>query len=250
MPIIALDLPVLFEDEGQEETGESEPHLLTLDILYNGIKAHLANQPDYRAFGDINCHYHPRRRKPYVTPDVMVVRPPAPLPRLTSYTIGVHGPAPVLTVEVLSRRSAQQQDRTNKPRLYARLGVAEYLMIDVTGQFLPQRLCLRRRRGPRSWEDTPTDADGGVTSALGFRVVIDPDGDARVIHATTGHRYPRPGEADTLELARQQAEERAAAAEDQARAEAETRRQAEERNRQLEAEIARLRGTRQTETGP
>jgi Uma2 family endonuclease len=219
LPVIAIDLPVLFEDEGQEEMGESEPHLLTLDILFNGIKAHLTDRPEYRVFGDINLYYHPRRHNSYVTPDVMVVLPPAPLPRLDSYTIGVHGPAPVLAVEVLSRRSAQQQDRTTKPRLYARLGVAEYLMIDVTGRFLPQRLRLRRRRGPRSWDDVPPDPDGGATSALGFRVVIEPDGDARVVNAASGHRYLRPGEAE------------------------QTRAAAEQRIRQLEAEIARLRGT-------
>ena len=52
---------------------------------------------------------------------------PRPLPaRIRSYRIGQHGPPPVLAIEVLSRRSFQQQDLTNKPVLYAQLGVAEY----------------------------------------------------------------------------------------------------------------------------
>jgi Uma2 family endonuclease len=221
LPVIAIDLPVLYEDEGYEEMGESELHLTTLTILYFGLRSHLRSRPGYRVLGDLNFYYHPRKHHAHVSPDVMVVTPPAPLPDdLSSYHLGVHGPAPVLTVEVLSERSAQQQDRTTKSRLYARLGVTEYLLVDVSGRFFPPRLQLRRRRGPRSW-DRLQDADGGVTSQLGFRIVVEADGQARVLDASTGRRYPRPDEAD---------------------AEAEARAAAEARVRELEAELARLRG--------
>src|SRR5262249_19293591 len=151
-------------------------------------------RPEYRVLGDLNFYYHARQPRVHVSPDVMIVRPPTPLPdQLTSYQLGVHGPAPVFTAEVLSQRSAQQQDRTTKSRLHRRLGVSEYLLIDTSGMFLPERLQLRRRNGQR-W-DRLRDADGGVTSQLGFRVVIDPDGKARILDAATGRPYPRPDEA-------------------------------------------------------
>src|SRR5205807_6178580 len=92
----------------------------------------------------------------------------------------------------------------------------------------------RRRRGPRSWHRL-RDADGGVTSQLGFRVVIEADGLPRVLDAATGRRYPRPQEADLEAEAR-------VAAEATARAEAEARAAAEARLREVEAELARLRG--------
>ena len=43
-------------------------------------------------------------------------------------------------LEVLSRRSFQQQDLTNKPVLYAQLGVAEYMPKPFTAEELSSRI--------------------------------------------------------------------------------------------------------------
>ena len=58
VPIIAVDLPVIYEDEGQEEVGESEIHSITLAILYMGLKAHLGGRAEYRIFSDLDMYYH------------------------------------------------------------------------------------------------------------------------------------------------------------------------------------------------
>ena len=223
LPIIATDTPIMYEDEGQEEMGESEPHTITDGILYNGVKAHLAIYPKYQGFhvfSNLNLHYSDIDRRAYVSPDLMVVAPLRHLrPNLRSYRVGTTGPPPVLTAEVLSERSYQQQDFYNKPRIYADLEVPEYILVDVTGEFLPEKLLLKRLRGGRGWKDE-RDTDGGVTSRLGFRLVIDRDGQLRVIDAQTGYRYVRP---------------------DEAQAEAQARRKAEERVKELETELDRLR---------
>src|SRR5207302_8716731 len=114
----------------------------------------------------------------------------------------------------------EQRDLNEKVTLYAKLGVAEYVLVDVTGQFLPQRLLLKRLQADGTWRDEQ-DADGGITSQLGFRLVIDNDGELRVLDAVTGRRYARPDEAEEEAEARRQAEE-------QRQVEAEARRQAEE----------------------
>jgi hypothetical protein len=137
--------------------------------------------------------------------------------------------------EVLSPRTCQKGDLEAKPVLFKALGVREYIVIDVSGDLMAKRLVLMRRQEDGSWTEEQ-DADGGVTSDLGFRLVIDSDGQLRVIDTQTSRPYPRPSEAWT-------AEERWAA-------EAEARRQAEERNRALEEEIARLRGTGPKPNGP
>jgi hypothetical protein len=93
-------------------------------------------------------------------------------------------------------------------------------LIDVTGRFLPERLLLKRLRRNRTWNDEQ-DADGGITSKLGFRLIIDTDDRLRVVNARTEEPYARP---------------------DEAQAEAEARREAEERVQALEEELARLRG--------
>lgn len=248
LPIIAIDLPILYEDEGQEEMGEHTIHTLTDETIRLGIKSHLADRPDCHIFSNLNLHYHPIDREAYVSPDEMVVVADLPPnPSLGSYRVGETGPAPVLVVEVLSKRTYQQQDisPTGKPVIYAELGVPEYILVDVTGEFLPQRLLLKRlnpneldEEGRPTWQDEQ-DPDGGVTSQLGFRLVIEDDGQVRVVDAVSGRRYLRPTE---VEAARREAEQRAAEveaarqeAERRAAEEAAARREAEQRAAEVEA---------------
>jgi Uma2 family endonuclease len=217
--------------------GESNPHVITDEILHVGIRTHLTDRPEYQVFSNMNLYYLAEDaggRLPYVSPDTMVVKPFRQLPEtVQSYQIDKDGPAPLLTMEILSERSAQQRDQEEKVVLYAQLGVAEYILVDVTGQFLPQRLLLKRLQPDQTWRDEQ-DPDGGVTSQLGFRLLIEPDGQLRVMNALTGERYVRPFEA--------QEESRARQAEAAAReVEAEARRHAEARVHELEAELARLR---------
>ena len=226
LPVIACDLPVLFEDEGQEDMGDSWPHSTALNTLAFSLGTHLAGRPGREVLTNMNLYYHPTRRWAYVSPDVMVVTPPAPLPAdLRSYRVGATGPAPVLAVEVLSQRTFQQGDLTLKPVIYAELGVAEYLLVDTTGHYLPERLQLRTLDGD-AWITRPDEGDG-VTSRLGFRAVIEDDR-VRLVDAATGGRYAWPDEAQRL--ARERFEDQRA------------RQAAEARVRELEAELARLRG--------
>lgn len=226
LPVIACDWPVVFEDEGQEDMGDSWPHTTALHTLFFSLSAHLAGRPGHEVLANMNLYYHPTRRWSYVSPDVMVVTPPTPLPAdLRSYRVGATGPAPVLVAEVLSQRTFQQGDLTLKPVIYANLGVAEYLLVDTTGEYLPERLQLRTLDGD-AWI-SHSDEGEGVASRLGFRVVIE-EGQVRLIDTATGERYARPTEAQWLARDRH--------------AEQQARQAAEARVRELEAELARLRG--------
>lgn len=193
--------PVLYEDEEEGDMGESSPHVDSDEILHVCLKVHLAGRPEYRVFSNMNLYYlkgprHPKTRSlPYVSPDNMVVQPGRELGEdVTSYTLGEDGPAPVLTAEVLSKRSAQQRDLKEKAKVYALLRIPEYILVDVTGRFLPERLLLKRLQPNGRWVNE-RDLDGGVTSRLGFRVLIDTDGRLRLVNAATGQPYIRPDEA-------------------------------------------------------
>ena len=70
-----------------------------------------------------------------------------------------------------------------------------------------QSLLLKRLQPDGTWKDEQ-DPDGGVTSQLGFRLIIDTDGRLRMLDATTGKRYARPDEAEVEASARRQMEER------------------------------------------
>lgn len=208
LPIIAVDIPIMYEDEGQDEVGETDIHWRCCEILRNGMIAFFGKGSPYRVFSDLNVYYHPVDRWAYVTPDACAVIPYEPLPEnVTSYRIGTQGPAPVIAMEVLSHRSAQQQDLTNKPTIYSRLGVSEYIVIDVTGHFFPKKLLIKTlQQEDDTWIDHQ-DADGGVTSKLGFRIIIDDDGMIRLVNAKTGIRYPRPEETGDIQFALSQSEE-------------------------------------------
>jgi Uma2 family endonuclease len=195
-PAILDGLPLLYEDEEEGDMGETNVHEITSAILRFGLEAHLAGQQDFQVFSNLNLYYHPRDPRAYVSPDLMVVKPLARLPDETSsYRIGEHGPGPVLTLEILSERSAQQRDKTDKVGLYAKLGVAEYLLVDVTGRYLPQRLLMKRLLPNGTWKDEQ-DADGGATSQIGFRLVLDSDARLRVLNKATSNAYVRPDEAE------------------------------------------------------
>jgi hypothetical protein len=209
------------EDE-ESNVGEATVHTLSAGILFYGLTFHFASLPRIQVFANLNLYFSRAHPNLFLTPDIMVVQPSRPLPvQVASYRIGEQGPLPRLVAEVLSPRTFREGDLTDMPVQYGEIGIEEYLLADVTGEMLAQRLLLLRRQRDGNWRDEQ-DADGGVTSRLGFRVVIEDDGQLRVIDAKTGERYPRPEEA---------------------LAEARARRKAEERNRALEEELARLRGT-------
>lgn len=207
LPLIAEGMPLLYEDEGFE-MGESDYHTDTVEILSCGLKAHLRGRRRVRAFFNLNLYYSREDPHAYVSPDGMVVVPSRSLTEeVNPYSIGIDGPAPILTAEILSQRTAQQGDLTDKLIVYARLKVQEYMLIDVTGRFLKQRLLLKRLQPDGIWMDEQ-DADGGITSQLGFRLIIEKDGRLRVIDAKTGNRYLRPDEAEDAKRARETAEQR------------------------------------------
>lgn len=219
LPLILDDIPILYEDEDEGDMGESTLHTEANGILSVCLGAHLPRAEGYRVFVNMNLYYrngprHPRTLSlPYVSPDIMAVIPFMDLgENVLSYTIEIDGPAPLLVVEVLSKRSAQQRDLSQKLDIYAKLGIPEYLLVDPSGMYLSERLLLKRLQHDRTWKDEQ-DADGGITGRLGFRLIWDSDGRLRVTEAKTGKRYARPDEAQAAvdrvaaleaELARQQ----------------------------------------------
>jgi Uma2 family endonuclease len=232
LPVILDGIPIMYEDDEEGDMGESAPHVDSDEILHLGLAAHFHDRPEVRVFRNMNLYYDVKRKKaPYVSPDNMVVLPDRPLgDDVSSYWVGIDGPAPLQASEILSARSYQQGDLKRKPKIYALLGISEYLLIDALGKFLPDRLLLKRLLPNRRWK-TEQDRDGGITSKLGFRLIIDDDGRLRVVNSRTGYRYLRGDEIeDRLR------EEKAAArvAEERARHEM-------ERRRELEVEIAKLR---------
>ncbi len=231
-PALAVDLPVQFEDEGQEHMGETVAHTHAAHTAFAGLAAHFADKTEYRVFANLSMYYHPINRSAYVSPDVMVVCPSRSLDDdLASYRVGSDGPAPLLVVEVLGRRSLQQQDLTIKPIIYAHLGVKELLFIDTTGQILPERLQLRRLQlRDETWLEIPQGENGQITSAFGFSVTVESDQKVRFSNPALKQPYPRLEETHDVITAWSIAMETLAQSK-------QARRQADEQVRQLKAQL-------------
>jgi Uma2 family endonuclease len=221
--------------------GESNLHTLICGILLYGLRFHFVKQPTFRVYSNLNVYYSDDDPSAYVSPDLMVVNPLRPLPNdINSYHLGKEGPAPLLVAEVLSYRTYQEGDLSHKPVLYAALGIEEYILVDVTGKLLAKKLLLLRRQADGNWSDEQ-DADGGVTSRLGFRLVIEADNEVRVINAQTGKLYSRPEEAQAEADGWKDEIKARRKAERTARDQAKARQQAEDRIRALEEELERIR---------
>jgi hypothetical protein len=234
LPMPEEDLPILYEDE--ESKGQGSPATIWAYGLFYGFQYHLQNRPELQVFFsvsliDLNAPLQPVTGvRPTVSPEIMVVHPFTPLPRdVESYTIGTDGPAPLLTAEVFSDYSFEDLEPEDKVVRYAALGVKECILADPMRNSLSQQLLLKRLRPDRSWEDL-CDADGGITSQLGFRIIVDEDGLPRLLH-TANSCHARPSEVESLR--------RQLTADFQR--ETKLRREAEEKLRAVEAELQRLR---------
>ena len=109
-PIIAIDTPVIFEDEGQEEMGDSAPHSTATEILHCGIGCIWKISLFTKSIKPESALPSGQCGSLHVSPDVMVVEPYQRLPKeIGSYRIGEKGPAPMLAVEVLSPRTASAE---------------------------------------------------------------------------------------------------------------------------------------------
>lgn len=241
-PISPEDIPIIYEDEEENDMGQSFLHMVTIHILFACLEAHLrARWPKLRVFADMNCYYlegPPHERtgsKPYISADIMIVEPYRPLPRSqVSYTIDKDGPVPRVVIEVLSPGTADRRDLEEKVTIYRKLQVREYILVDLSEKLLADMSLLKRLQPNGTWMDEYPDNQDGVTSELGFRLIIDEESNLAVVDVETGKRYLRPDEAEETSVALHESEERA-------EMEAEARRQAEDRLKQLQEELDRLR---------
>jgi hypothetical protein len=189
-------------------------------------------------------------------PDILVLFEVRQWLRRGTYHLAEEGGRPVLVLEIVSP-STRQHDLGAKRRLYYRLGVQKYVLVDRwTPSEAPVRL-LGYERGPRGWRRLRPDAQGRLDLApVGMKLGL--EGERPWLYdVVTGVRAPDRTEwqhlltatetrATTAEAraqeeaqARAAAETRAAAAEARAQEEAQARATLKARMRALETQLRR-----------
>ncbi|HEX6865414.1 MAG TPA: Uma2 family endonuclease [Thermoanaerobaculia bacterium] len=172
---------------------------------------------------------------PPTGPDLSVILRARPGQR-TSFVVRDEGVPPDLMIEILSPDSARirKVDEDDKPWIYARAGIPEYLIVDLPRNANQYRFRLTGYRLDRKghYRLIKPDPQGRLLSeATGLWFTVSPEGDrVFVFDQKTGERLLYSEELEALiqveAEARRAAEERA--------------RSAEERAEQLQKELERL----------
>jgi Uma2 family endonuclease len=225
----------LLDPQPGDEVTQSDPHAQVVTTLHEQLKGYYEAVQDIVVFFDMKIEWG-IYGLPDPSPDVTVVRGIPKREGRSIYRVVEEKVLPCLIIEVVSYSDAAmyRNDHIKKVKLYQRVGIQEYLIVDPP--FPPEdRLKLKGYR----------------LASRGRYRRIEPDSQGRLHSETTGLSFVPAEDGRTVGIVNAQtgewlltpSEERAArkAAEERAAREAETRKAAEERIRSAEAENARLR---------
>lgn len=220
MSAIPLEREIEYPTSDGQPMAETSLHLRVMFDLIDGLRRRYAAAPDVWVGGNLFLCYEEGNPQAIIAPDVLLAKGVSKWDR-PNYLLWQET-VPSLVMEVTSRKT-RREDQGKKRALYERLGVEEYILFDPYGEYLkPPLQGYRLSRG--RYLSIPLAEDGSLASqTTGLRLQRERDR-LRMMDAASGEPVLW---AEEVDLARIQAEERAAAA--------------EERVRALEAELERLR---------
>jgi Uma2 family endonuclease len=199
----------------------------TRDFIYchSTLEALYASQPRVVVLGDCRVDWGVEGVRP-LGPDILVLFDVHQWLRRATYRLAEEGGRPVLVIEIASP-STREYDLDAKLRLYYRVGVQKYVIVDRGPRGEDPVRLLGYQRGARGWRRLRPDGQGRLDLApVGLRLGI-ADDRPWLYDAITGVRAPDRVEwQQALTTAETRAQEEA-----QARAAAETRAQEEARAR-------------------
>src|SRR5215213_2924586 len=240
------EIPLTPEDFLDPKVGDTmnqgKPHVMAATFLFDLLTRWFHGRPDVVVLHDVKHLMMPRRGP---APDVSVIMGLEMIDhQMSSYNVKRIGVPPSLIIEVVSPRDRRirEVDEKTKPGLYERIGVREYLLLD-----LPRRANGWRTRwtGYRMdeagrYQPIELDAQGRIfseTTGLFFGANVAGDW-AELIDTETGQRLlssleEQEGRLRAEEELRQETERR--------QREAEGRLREERARKAAEAEVTRLR---------
>ncbi len=238
---IPLTLDVLLHPREDDQVTQSKPHHEKLNPLADTLERFLERQPGVGVFSDLMILWEQLGERD-VAPDVYVVKGVRDRECIDrSFDPVAEGVGPCLVIEVVSSNSPamEQKDEEENPKLFARMGVEDLVLLYPPRPGTAERLRLEVRRLGASgrYRANRPGPEGWIRLlSVGLRIKVAEDGLQLVIEdVKTGERLLTSVEE---EAARRAAEKRAAAAARRATAEA-RRAMAEARRAEQEAEARR-----------
>ena len=133
---------VYYPSEEKKKLGETDYQHIQISVLEQALRLFLSEKKDVYLASDLIVYYeegNPNRR---FAPDLMVCFGVENKKR-RSYKIWEEKVVPAVIIEVASE-ATWQKDVTTKRRLYEKLGVAEYYVIDPEYKYLTQPMLAYR----------------------------------------------------------------------------------------------------------
>ncbi|MGE0487653.1 MAG: Uma2 family endonuclease [Vulcanimicrobiota bacterium] len=145
---------------------ETDLHRDQMVLLIQTLSDHFGDDPQVYVSGNILLFYQQGDKRKHLAPDVLVVKGIDKRVR-NHYLLWREGKAPDVVFEVTSA-STRKEDLGKKHRLYASMGVQEYVLFDPRQEYLEPRLRLLRLAG-----ETYVPVVGKlVLETLGLELVI------------------------------------------------------------------------------
>jgi Uma2 family endonuclease len=141
-PIIKSKVEVFYPKTDGKIKGYGDFHFHQLRTLYQNLQVFFASRQDVYFAGDIMFYYEEGNAGKRFAPDLMICFGVKNEKR-RSYKLWEEKVVPAVVIEVASN-ATWEKDVTTKRRLYEKLGVQEYYVLDPEYKYLPQPMLAYR----------------------------------------------------------------------------------------------------------
>ncbi|HKI05714.1 MAG TPA: Uma2 family endonuclease [Thermoanaerobaculia bacterium] len=237
MTAIPFRQEVYYPESDGQPMGETDSHRREMTDLIEALEDRYRNDPQVYVAGNLFLYYAEGDPRAVICPDVFLVHGVAKRQRRVYKLWEEEGRVPAMVIEVTSRDTSRE-DTSQKKSCYERLGVEEYFLHDLFGEYLNPRLQGFRLVGGHYRPMDLTPAGALISQTTGLVLQLEGASGLRLVDAATGEPLLRVQE--SKDEARREKAARLAA-EERIEQEAAARVAAEERARALEAELLRFR---------
>ena len=156
----------LYPETDGKPMAVSDKHRRILTRIIQTLENHFKQRPEVYVSGDILMYYVEGQPQKVVAPDALVTFGMGQKPRLT-YKVWEEGKVPDFAME-MSSKTTYRNDLGEKMKLYALLGIRDYVLYDADGLYLPTPL-MGFTLVDGEYVAMSPNADGGIYSdALGL----------------------------------------------------------------------------------
>ncbi|MCL6474903.1 MAG: Uma2 family endonuclease [Firmicutes bacterium] len=184
MATVQIQRPVHYPESDGKPMAETPEHLEAMLYLIDALKRYFAARDDVYVAGNQFLYWVEGNPSQRVAPDVYVAFGVPKRPWRATWKVWEIGKAPDVIIELTSRSTAGE-DLDRKYRLYQRLGVKEYILIDVRREYLIEPVILHRLAGG-AYQQIPTAHPGdrewrARSELLGLEVVVRAEDDGYLV---------------------------------------------------------------------